>query len=109
MDNLILLTTLMLGLLSAQQVAARPFDHPVGTSLLLVENRHSASSATPALQRLDSRTAAARVRQQHQNHKILSIQLIEGQGPGVFRVKTLSPQGVVKYVFVDASSGNVFE
>ena len=109
MHYLILPMTLLFGLLSSQTLAARPFEHRPGPALLLVESQRSGSPAVPSLQRLDSRAAASRVKQRYQNHKILSIRLSEGQGPGVFRVKTLSPQGVVKYVFVDAGSGNVFE
>jgi uncharacterized membrane protein YkoI len=37
------------------------------------------------------------------------VSLIDSKGPVVYRVKTLSPKGVVKTVFVDGNSGNVFD
>lgn len=59
--------------------------------------------------RISNKEAAARVRQNYRDHKILSVNLIESKGPPVYRVKTLSEDGVVKYVFVDGTSGDVFE
>ncbi|MEX0941582.1 MAG: hypothetical protein WD002_03470 [Pseudomonadales bacterium] len=59
--------------------------------------------------KVDTQQAATRVRQVYSNHKILSVQLIEAKGPPVYRVKTLSADGVVKNVFVDGLSGEVFE
>ncbi|MBQ74523.1 MAG: hypothetical protein CMQ20_05790 [Gammaproteobacteria bacterium] len=59
--------------------------------------------------RISSKQAASRVKQKYQNSKILSINLIKGRGPAVYKVKTLSASGVVKYVFVDGTSGDVFE
>lgn len=59
--------------------------------------------------KVDTQQAAARVRQVYADHKILSVQLIEARGPPVYRVKTLSGNGVVKNVFVDGVSGQVFE
>jgi len=113
MHNLILWMTFLLSLLGSQSLAASPFEQPNGSTTLLAdllaEDLLSGRPPTPSIQRLDSRAAAAQVKQRYQTHKILSIKLIEGQGPGVYRVKTLSPQGVVKYVFVDDSSGSVFE
>lgn len=59
--------------------------------------------------RIGERQAATRVKQRYADHKILAVQLIETRGPPVYRIKTLSEEGVVKYVFVDGNSGNVFE
>lgn len=59
--------------------------------------------------RIGDRQAASRVKQIYADRKILGIQLIETRGPPVYRVKTLSDEGVVKYVFVDGTSGDVFE
>ena len=59
--------------------------------------------------RIGDRQAASRVKQIYADRKILGIQLIETRGPPVCRVKTLSDEGVVKYVFVDGTSGDVFE
>lgn len=59
--------------------------------------------------RVTSQQAASRVKRTYGDHKILSIRLIDAKGPPVYRVKTLSDAGVVKYVFVDGISGDVFE
>jgi hypothetical protein len=59
--------------------------------------------------KVDTQQAAARVRRAYADHKILSVQLIDARGPPVYRVKTLSGDGVVKNVFVDGVSGQVFE
>ncbi len=39
--------------------------------------------------------------------KILSVSLIDSQGPPVYRVKVLLDKGRVRTVFVDASNGRV--
>ncbi len=59
--------------------------------------------------RLGSKDAASAVKRNYRNRKILSVNLIESKGPPVYRVKTLSDKGVVKYVYVDGQSGEVFE
>ncbi len=59
--------------------------------------------------RIGTKQAASRVKQRYQGSKILSIDLIQSKGPSVYRVKTLSASGVVKYVFVDGTTGDVFE
>ena len=117
MRNLMFLLVLLLG---AQSSAAKPFGfgqdqgHDQGQGLMLAENllpqqRPQERQLPPLAQRLDPRAAAAQVKRHYQAHKILAISLIDSQGPTVYRVKTLSPYGVVKYVYVDGSSGDVFE
>ncbi|MDP4910893.1 MAG: hypothetical protein NWR09_03310 [Pseudomonadales bacterium] len=119
MRNLMFLLVLLLG---AQSSAAKPFGfgqdqdqgHDQGQGLMLAENllpqqRPQERQLPPLAQRLDPRAAAAQVKRHYQAHKILAISLIDSQGPMVYRVKTLSPDGVVKYVYVDGSSGDVFE
>ena len=113
MRNLMFLLVLLLG---AQSSAAKPFGfgQDQGQGLMLAENllpqqRPQARQLPPLAQRLDPRAAAAQVKRHYQAHKILAISLIDSQGPTVYRVKTLSPDGVVKYVYVDGSSGDVFE
>ena len=49
------------------------------------------------------------MRRQYANHRILNIVLIESKGPPVYKVKTLSGDGVVKHVYVDAVGGDVFD
>lgn len=57
---------------------------------------------------IDARQAAAAVKQRYEG-TILSIRLMENKGPPVYRVKTLSTAGVVKVVFVDGQTGEVYE
>ncbi|MCB1692773.1 MAG: PepSY domain-containing protein [Pseudomonadales bacterium] len=83
-------------------IAARDFMHPEPKGML-----PNAPNARPP--KVGSQEAASSVRHAYANSKILSVQLIEAKGPPVYRVKTLSEDGVVKYVFVDATSGDIFE
>ena len=59
--------------------------------------------------RIGIKQATSRVKQKYRHSKILSINLIPSKGTAVYRVKTLSANGVVKYVFVDGTTGDVFE
>lgn len=60
--------------------------------------------------RVGNEQAAARVKRAYANSKILSLRLMQSdKGPPIYKVKTLSPKGVVKYVYVDAINGDVFE
>ncbi len=59
--------------------------------------------------RIGNKQAASMVKQRYKASKILSINMIESQGPPVYRVKTLSASGIVKYVFVDGTTGEIFE
>lgn len=55
---------------------------------------------------LNSGQVASLVKQQCQGCRILSV-TSSSRGAGIYRVKTLSGQGVVKYVFVDSQSGAI--
>ncbi len=59
--------------------------------------------------RITNKRAASLVKQHYRSSKILSINLIRSKGPPVYRVKTLSSSGVVRYVYVDGITGDVFE
>ena len=108
MRILILLIPTLLCVLSSQGLAARPFDLRAGPGTLHAQSikPETTSAASP---RLDSRAAAARVKQRYQGHKILAIQLVEARASSGYRVKMLSPEGVVTSVFVEGRSGDVFE
>ncbi len=114
MRNLMLLMWLLASLGVTQGAVAGPIGLGGRPIVLAAQNLVPAKPSRstrlpPRAQRLDSRDAAAQVRQQYQSHKILSVSLIDSKGPVVYRVKTLSPKGVVKTVFVDGNSGNVFD
>lgn len=57
---------------------------------------------------MGSQQVAALVKRECNGCRILSVRMAPGQGPQVYKVKTLSSQGVIKYVFVDGDSGSVF-
>ena len=59
--------------------------------------------------KISSRRAASLVKQRYGDARVLGVQLLEKGGSPVYRVKTLSTDGVVKSVFVDGNSGDVFE
>lgn len=81
--------------------AGPEYMHPGQKSLLGADNRRP---------RVGDEQAAAQVRRAFSNYKILSLRLLSnGKGPPFYRAKMLSPNGVVKYVYVDAISGQVFE
>lgn len=114
MRNLMLLIWLVASLGVTQGAVAGPYGLTGKPILLAAQNLvpskpSRAARLPPRTQRLGSRDAAEQVRQQYQSYKILSVSLIDSKGPVVYRVKTLSPKGVVKTVFVDGNSGNVFD
>ena len=58
---------------------------------------------------INNQRAALLVRNRFSDRRILGLRLIKSKGPPIYKVKTLSDSGVVKYVFVDAGNGEVFE
>jgi hypothetical protein len=58
---------------------------------------------------INNQRAALLVRNRFSDRRILGLRLIKSKGPPIYKVKTLSDSGVVKFVFVDAGSGEVFE
>ena len=66
---------------------------------------------TPEAQRagIGNKRAAALVKQRYSASRILGVSLLDKNGPPIYRVRTLSPKGVVRSVFVDGNTGEVFE
>jgi uncharacterized membrane protein YkoI len=58
---------------------------------------------------ISNKRAASLVKERYSSSRILGVSLLDDKGPQVYRVRTLSPNGVVKSVFVDGNSGEVFE
>ncbi len=83
-----------------------PAAGPAAAGLMLAAGQEQGRPEPP---RIDTRQAAALVKNRYREGKILSVNLIQSKGPPVYRVKILAPGGVVKYVFVDGRSGDVFE
>jgi len=92
-----LLASCLLG--SADSYASR-------SAILLAANEHRQSQAKPSI---NKQQAASKVKRNYPGSKILSVKIIGGSGPPVYRLKMLSPEGVIKYVFVDGENGSVFE
>ena len=59
--------------------------------------------------KITSRAAASKVKQRYPGSRVLGVSLLDKSGSPMYRVKTLSTDGVVKSVFVDGNSGAVFE
>ena len=59
--------------------------------------------------RINSRAAASKVKQRFPGSRVLGVSLLDKGGSPMYRVKTLSTNGVVKSVFVDGNSGDVFD
>jgi len=59
--------------------------------------------------RVSNQQAAGKIKRNYPDSKILSVKLIKGNGPPVYRIKILSDNGVVKLVFVDGMNAEVFE
>lgn len=58
---------------------------------------------------ISNQRAASLVMERYSGSRILGVSLMDAQGPPVYKVRTLSPNGVVRSVFVDGNSGEVFE
>ena len=91
--------------LSLTAAVAMPIEAAPG--MLAVQGR-GAAMLLAAKATIDAKQAAAAVKKRYQG-KILSVQLIDSKGPPVYRVKTITPGGIVKVVFVDGNTGDVFE
>ena len=70
----------------------------------------SSSKLAPSSQpRISNSRAASLVKKSYGNARILGVSLLERGDSPVYKVRTLSQDGVVKSVFVDGSTGEVFE
>lgn len=58
---------------------------------------------------ISNKRAASLVKQRYVASRILGVSLLDNNGPPIYRVRTLSPKGVVRSVFVDGNTGEVFE
>ena len=82
-------------------------NEPVQQSL---QNSWTRQEPLPASRTgISDQRAASLVKERHSGSRILGVSLIDQQGPPVYKVRTLSPEGVVRSVFVDAHSGEIFE
>jgi uncharacterized membrane protein YkoI len=107
-------TILLLLMISSSPLMAASSFFPRGQGVEIAAQEHMRPGPQNILPnrrqpRIGDQQAAASVRKAYANHKILSVQLIEAQGSPVYRVKTLSDDGVIKYVFVHGTSGEIFE
>lgn len=80
-----------------------------GESMLLAARGNQGGGRAESAPRIDSQQAAALVKRRYSDAKILSVVETEHRGSRGYRVKVLSADGVLKYVFVDGKSGNVSE
>lgn len=47
--------------------------------------------------------------ERYDGSRVLGVSLMDQQGAPIYKVRTLSSRGVVRSVFVDGNSGEVFE
>ena len=57
--------------------------------------------------RIDNQSAARLVKGRYSERRILGIRMISDRSSPAYRVKTLSEQGIVKFVYVDAQTGDL--
>lgn len=103
---------LFLVLIAPGLAMADPFAHAAPGVMLAGEyTRPEPQGILPSQQspKIGSQQAASSVKRTFADRKILSVKLMDAKGPPVYRVKTLSDDGVVGYVYVDGNSGDVFE
>jgi len=70
---------------------------------------YAANDSENSKPKINRQKAASKAKRAYPDSKILSVKLIKGAGPAVYRLKMLSSDGIVKYVFVDGQTGSVFE
>jgi len=95
----------------AVNASANPFDHSDRGSYRTAEFQPPLQKnilPRKSRSRAGGEEAASLAKQSFPRSKILSVKPMQGSG-NQYRVKLLSNGGVVKYVFVDASSGEVFD
>ena len=102
MRNLRLALLFLMGLSGIHQASAAPgflVAESVGPKQFLPNNNA----------RGGHQKAINQVKHKFPKSRILSVNLLERRGDSAYRVKTLSESGVIKYVFVDATTGEIFE
>ena len=97
-----------LGLKAAPTPGERPRPQGEAMNGLPVMNAYSKGARTRGPS-IDNQSAARRVKKRFQDRRILGIKMIERNNRRLYRVKTLSEDGVVKFVNVDAESGALTE
>lgn len=99
----------LMGLVIAN-ASANPFSYPERDGRRSAEFRKAPDNFLPgkSRSRSGSREAASQAKQRYPESKILSINPVRNS-ERQYRVKLLSNDGVVKYVFVDATNGEVFD
>ena len=96
-------------ILGSGMVAADQHKKPPGSVQGVAPNRMMGESSRGSRPGISNQRAASLVKQRYSSSRILGVSLLDDGGPPIYRVRTLSPNGVVKSVFVDANSGEVFE
>ena len=99
------LTTVVLTIVLLAAPPLQAFDGSGLRGAMLLAASNETRTEAP---KVGSKAAAAKVKSEY-GGKVLSVKLIGGKGPPVYRIKILSDSGVVKVVFVDGGSGKVFE
>jgi len=68
-----------------------------------------ASLAVEPAAAVSSSRAAALVRQHYKGARVLGVTRLDEGGAPLYKIRTLSKEGVVRSVFVDSKTGEVFQ
>ena len=68
-------------------------------------NSSSPEQAVKPGKRISNRKAASLVKQKYSSSRVLGVDLMDKGGLPIYRVRTLSPDGVVKSVYLDGETG----
>ena len=98
MRRLLILVTMLFGV-AASELAVAEQPNPAMKNILQGGQKV----------RVSNQQAASKIKRSYPNSKILSLKLIESNGPPVYRIKILSDQGEVKVIFVDGINSEIFE
>ncbi|MBO6656370.1 MAG: PepSY domain-containing protein [Pseudomonadales bacterium] len=98
---------LILALVAAPEVYADPHRSMTSkTQKSMAKSNQLLPAPKPGI---SNKKAAGLVMEHYAGSRVLGVSLLDDQGPPVYKVRTLSPNGVVRSVFVDGNSGEVFE
>lgn len=104
------LLSVALLLISADSFAERDRDKERKEQASMSRNGQSSQlMQAPRSPRISTQQAASMVKNRYAGSRVLGVTAIANDGSTLYRVRTLSGDGVVKSVFVDGRSGEVFE
>ena len=102
----LLMITLLLLMVPGLSLAAENGKRKPGRELA---PQPRASLAVEPAAAISSSRAAALVRQHYKGARVLGVTRLDEGGAPLYKIRTLSKEGVVRSVFVDSKTGEVFQ